>query len=135
MTADSYLPSSGPMPRPASLDEAAQMLADESFTAHDAQRVEFDATEFTSICPRSGQPDFCEVAIDYRPHERMLESKSLKFYLWAFRDEAHFTEAVAARIADDIWAAIDPIYVEVTVTQNVRGGIGLRATAERGAIP
>ena len=129
---DTYLPSSGPMPRPPSVEEAAAALKREAFPSHNAQLVTFDATEFTSLCPRSGQPDFCTVQIEYRPGDLMLESKALKFYLWSFRDEAHFTEAVAARIADDVYAAISPQHVSVAVTQNVRGGIGLRAIANRG---
>jgi 7-cyano-7-deazaguanine reductase len=130
---DTYLPRSGAMPRPASVAEAAEALAREAFPAHDAQRVEFDATEFTSLCPRSGQPDFCRVRIEYEPDQMMLESKALKFYLWSFRDEAHFTEAVAAQIANDIAAAIRPKWLMVEVTQNVRGGIGLKAVAYRHA--
>lgn len=131
MTDSTYIPTSGPMTRPPSLDVAAKELGDAAFPAHDAQVVVFETREFTSLCPRSGQPDFCRVRIEYEPGERMLESKAVKFYLWAFRDEAHFTEAVAARIADDVVEAVDPERVVVEVEQNVRGGVGLIAVATR----
>lgn len=126
-----YLPTSGPMPRPSSIEEAAKVLAEEAFPAHNSQIVVFEATEFTSLCPRSAQPDFCTVRVEYEPAEKMIESKSLKFYLWSFRDEPHFSEAVAAVIADDIAEAIAPKSLRVTVTQNPRGGIGLEAIAIR----
>jgi 7-cyano-7-deazaguanine reductase len=88
--------------------------------------------EFTSICPRTGQPDFGSVVIRYRPRRWCLESKALKYYLWSFRDEGAFCESLAARIADDIVYAIDPAWVRVEVHQNVRGGIAIKAAAERG---
>jgi 7-cyano-7-deazaguanine reductase len=91
------------------------------------------ATEFTSICPRSGQPDFGSVAIEYTPRESCLESKAPKVYLWAFRDEPAFCEALAAQIADDLVQAIAPSSLRVEVHQNVRGGIGIMAVAERSA--
>jgi 7-cyano-7-deazaguanine reductase len=91
------------------------------------------ATELTSVCPRSGQPDFGSVVIEYTPRERCLESKALKLYLWSYRDEPAFCEVLAARIADDLVYAIAPARVRVEVHQNVRGGIGIVATAERSA--
>jgi len=95
------------------------------------QVVTLDATEFTSICPRTGQPDFGEVSIEYVPDERCLESKALKFYLWAYRNEGAFCETLAARIADDIVYAIEPKAVRVEVHQNIRGGIRIVAVAGR----
>ncbi|MER3445042.1 MAG: preQ(1) synthase [Meiothermus sp.] len=130
-----WLPRSGPMPRPKSLEEARQVLADEAFRAPNVGRVTFEAAEFTSICPRSGQPDFGRVRISYTPKERCIESKSLKFYLWAYRDEPAFCEELTARIADDIVAAIDPAWLEVTLEQTPRGSIGIVVTAERGQRP
>lgn len=125
------LPASGPLPRPESLEQAREILKAESFPAPDVQVVTLDATEFTSICPRTGQPDFGEVSIEYVPDERCLESKALKFYLWAYRNEGAFCETLAARIADDIVYAIAPKAVRVEVHQNVRGGIRIVAVAGR----
>jgi len=94
--------------------------------------VTLTATEFTAICPKTGQPDFGSVVIEYTPGERCLESKALKYYLWSFRDEGAFCESLAARIADDIVYAIAPQALKVQVNQNVRGGIALFAVALRG---
>ncbi|MCZ6918305.1 MAG: preQ(1) synthase, partial [Gemmatimonadetes bacterium] len=96
------LPAAGPLPRPESLAQAREMLRAESFPAPDVQVVTMEATEFTSVCPRTGQPDFGSVSIEYVPAERCLESKALKFYLWAYRNEGAFCETLAARIADDV---------------------------------
>ncbi len=125
------LPASGPLPQPESLEQAREILKAESFPAPDVQVVTLDATEFTSICPRTGQPDFGEVSIEYVPDERCLESKALKFYLWAYRNEGAFCETLAARIADDIVYAIAPKAVRVEVHQNIRGGIRIVAVAGR----
>src|SRR5437899_11493164 len=127
------LPTTGPLPKPTSPDEAREVLKAEAFPAPDTQRVALTATEFTSICPRTGQPDFGSVEIEYAPGERCLESKALKYYLWSFRDEGAFCESLAARIADDIVYAIRPRTVRVQVNQNVRGGIALVAVAAREA--
>ena len=127
----SALPHQGPLPRPESLEQARQVLSDEAFPAPAVDSVRFEASEFTSICPRTGQPDYGTVIIEYGPNERCLESKALKFYLWAYRDEGAFCESLAAQIADDVIAAIAPRWVKVEVRQNVRGGIGLVAVASR----
>ena len=126
------LPAAGPLPRPRDPEEGRETLRGEAIPAADVQRVRLRALEFTSLCPKTGQPDFGRVTIDYRPRDRCLESKALKFYLWSFRDEGEFCETLAARIADDVVFAIDPRWVRVEVEQNVRGGIELVATAERG---
>jgi 7-cyano-7-deazaguanine reductase len=125
-------PKTGPLPRPESPEEAREVLKGEAFPAPDVQEVSLTAMEFTSICPRTGQPDFGSVQITYTPKERCLESKALKYYLWSFRDEGAFCESLAARIADDVIYAIQPMQVRVQVNQNVRGGIGIVAVAERG---
>jgi 7-cyano-7-deazaguanine reductase len=125
------LPRTGPLPRPTNPTEAREYLKAEAFPAPDVQRVTLAATEFTSICPRTGQPDFGTVTIEYAPEKRCLESKALKFYLWSYRDEGAFCETLAARIADDVVYAIEPRSVRVQVNQNVRGGITVLAVAER----
>lgn len=108
----------------------------ETFDAPDGcDVVEFTTDEFTSMCPVTGQPDFATLTIRYGPDKRCIESKSLKLYLWSFRDESGFCEALAVRIADDIMAATDARWVEVVNRQNIRGGIATTATARRGTMP
>ena len=131
MTKSSRLPRTGPLPRPESPAEAREVLKSEAFPAPDVQEVTLTALEFTSICPRTGQPDFGSVVITYTPDKLCLESKAMKYYLWSFRDEGAFCESLAARIADDVVFAIAPGRVRVQVNQNVRGGIAIVATAER----
>ncbi|WP_423926338.1 preQ(1) synthase [Candidatus Palauibacter sp.] len=126
------LPASGPLPRPRDPEEGREVLRAEAIPAPQVQRVVLRALEFTSLCPKTGQPDFGRVTIDYVPGERLLESKALKFYLWSFRDEGEFCETLAARIADDVVFAIAPRWVRVMVEQDARGGIEIVATAERG---
>ncbi len=131
MSKENELPHSGPLPRPESPQQARETLRAEAFSAPDVQQVKLSATEFTAICPRTGQPDFGTVEIVYVPGKLCVESKALKYYLWSFRDEGAFCESLAARIADDIVYAIDPESVSVDVVQNVRGGIGIVASARR----
>ena len=76
-----------------------------------------------SLCPVTKQPDVSSVRIDYVPAERCIESKSLKLYLWGFRDREGFAEALAVEIADEVWNTAQPTSVDVIVTQHVRGGI------------
>lgn len=125
------LPRTGPLPRPASVEEAALVLCAEALDAPNVQRVHFAASEFTSVCPRTAQPDFSTIEIEYEPSVACLESKALKLYLWAYRDVGAFAETLAANIADDIVEAIAPQSLTVTVRQGVRGGIALTATATR----
>jgi 7-cyano-7-deazaguanine reductase len=127
------LPRTGPLPRPENPAQAREVLKAEAFPAPDVQTVTLEATEFTSICPRTGQPDFGRVTVEYTPAERCLESKALKYYLWSYRNEGAFCESLAARIAEDIQYAVAPAWVRVTVYQSVRGGIAIVAVAERWA--
>lgn len=94
-------------------------------------RVVFTTDEVASLCPVTRQPDLSSVRIDYVPAERCIESKSLKLYLWGFRDRHVFAEALAVEIADEVWASAAPASVHVTVTQHVRGGIVTETHAER----
>jgi 7-cyano-7-deazaguanine reductase len=103
----------------------------ETFAAPAAcTRVRFTSDELTSLCPITGQPDFSTVEIDYEPNLRCIESKSLKLYLWSFRDRPAFCEQLAADIAAEVRRAADPLHVRVTVTQHTRGGIITEATAQ-----
>ena len=85
--------------------------------------ISFEAPEFTCLCPMTGQPDFATIRIRYVPDEKCVELKSLKLYLWSFRDEGTFHEAVTNRIANDVISAIDPRFLEVEGDFFVRGGI------------
>lgn len=86
-------------------------------------RVVFTTDEVTSLCPVTEQPDISSVRIEYVPAERCIESKSLKLFLWGFRDRKVFAEALAVEIADEVWETVAPESVDVVVTQHVRGGI------------
>ena len=85
--------------------------------------IRLEAPEFTCLCPRTGQPDFATLRIRYVPDELCVELKSLKLYLWSFRDEGHFHEAVTNRILDDLVAALHPRRMTVEGDFYVRGGI------------
>jgi 7-cyano-7-deazaguanine reductase len=93
-------------------------------------RVRFSTDEVTSLCPVTGQPDISSVVIEYEPAELCIESKSLKLYLWSFRDRPVFAEKLAAEIAAEIQRSARPHTVRVVVTQHARGGIVTEATAE-----
>jgi 7-cyano-7-deazaguanine reductase len=85
--------------------------------------IRLEAPEFTCLCPKTGQPDFATLRVRYVPRELCVELKSLKLYLWSFRDEGHFHEAVTNRILDDLVAALAPRRIVVEADFNVRGGI------------
>ena len=92
--------------------------------------IAFEAAEFTCLCPMTGQPDFATIRIRYIPDATCVELKSLKLYLWSFRDEGTFHEAVTNRIANDVIAAIDPRFLEVEGDFYVRGGIKTKVTVQ-----
>jgi 7-cyano-7-deazaguanine reductase len=94
--------------------------------------IKFTSNELTSFCPVTGQPDFSTVEILYHPDKLCIESKSLKLYLWSFREERIFGEGLASRMAQDIQQATGAGYCRVTITQNIRGGLQLQAVAEIG---
>ena len=104
----------------------------ECFPAPDGvSEVRLRTDEVVSVCPVTGQPDLSSLEITYQPHEHCIESKSLKLYLWSFRDRPVFCEALAAEVADEVVRTADPHRVTVVVTQRPRGGIVISATAER----
>ncbi len=105
----------------------------ETFPNHHPGRdyvVTLTTDEFTCICPKTGQPDFAKIRIEYIPDKKIIESKSLKFYLWSFRDEGVFHEHVANVILDDLVAALKPRWCKVSAQFAVRGGIGITIDAE-----
>jgi 7-cyano-7-deazaguanine reductase len=94
--------------------------------------ISLECDEFSSLCPVTGQPDFGSLNIRYRPRRHLVESKSLKLYLWHFRNEGVFNEELVARVADDLSRQIRPQWLEVEGKFNSRGGIAISARVERG---
>jgi len=88
--------------------------------------VEFATNELTATCPITGQPDFYELKLSYRPKASLIESKALKLYLWGFRDKGIFAEDLAAILLEDLVEACDPREMMVDLTQQVRGGLQIR---------
>ena len=85
--------------------------------------IELTCPEFTCVCPMTGQPDFATFKITYVPDQKCVELRSLKLYLWSFREEGHFHEDVTNIILNDLVAAIDPRRLHIEGEFNVRGGI------------
>jgi len=92
--------------------------------------IRFDCPEFTCLCPKTGQPDFATIRVEYVPDRLCVELKSWKVYLWSYRDEGAFHEAVTNRILDDLVAAISPRRIRIEGAFNVRGGITTTIVAE-----
>jgi len=95
--------------------------------------IAMECPEFTCICPRTGQPDFATIRIRYVPADLCVELKSLKLYLWSYRDEGAFHQSVINRILDDLVEACRPKTMTVVGDFNVRGGIHTTVTAEHKA--
>ncbi len=94
--------------------------------------VTFTCPEFTSLCPKTGQPDFAKIIINYIPRERMVESKSLKLYLFSFRNHGDFHEDCVNIILNDLVKLMDPRYIEVKGIFTPRGGISIYPFANHG---
>ncbi len=92
--------------------------------------VRFTTDELASVCPVTEQPDLSSLVIEYMPDQFCIESKSLKLYLWSFRDRPVFAEALAAEIAGEVMLTAQPHRVKVTITQRPRGGIEVQAVSE-----
>jgi 7-cyano-7-deazaguanine reductase len=92
--------------------------------------VHIEVPEFTCLCPLTGQPDFATMVLDYVPDRRNVELKSLKLYMWSFRSEGVFHEAVTNRILDDLVKALAPRFIRLTARWYVRGGIFTTVVAE-----
>jgi 7-cyano-7-deazaguanine reductase len=97
--------------------------------------IEHVNEEFTSVCPKTGHPDFGRVIVRYRPAKRCVELKSLKLYHQSFRNEGIFYEAVTNRMRDDLAAAMEPAWMQVITEWKGRGGIHSRITATSGPVP
>jgi 7-cyano-7-deazaguanine reductase len=95
--------------------------------------VRIRVPEFTCLCPKTGQPDFATLHLEYVPDQTCVELKSLKLYVWSYRDQGAFHEAVTNRILDDLVAACAPRFMRLTAEFNVRGGIYTTVVAEHRA--
>jgi len=93
-------------------------------------RIHMEIPEFTCLCPKTGQPDFATLVLDYVPDRLCVELKSLKLYIWSFRNEGAFHEAVTNRILDDLARATRPRYMRLAAKFYVRGGIYTTVVAE-----
>ena len=105
----------------------------ETFPNHHPDRnytVTLQTEEFTCVCPMTGQPDYAKMKIQYIPDQKIVESKSLKLYLWSFRNEGVFHEHLTNMILDDLIAALKPRWCKVSAEFAVRGGIGITVDAE-----
>jgi 7-cyano-7-deazaguanine reductase len=92
--------------------------------------IHIELPEFTCLCPLTGQPDFATLLLQYVPDRRNVELKSLKLYVWSFRDQGAFHEAVTNQVLDDLKAALEPRFIRLTSRWNVRGGITTTVVAE-----
>jgi 7-cyano-7-deazaguanine reductase len=105
----------------------------ETFPNPNAERdytIRMRIPEFTCLCPKTGQPDFATLQLEYVPDKTCVELKSLKLYIWSFRDEGAFHEAVTNRILDDLVQLMQPRFIRLTADFNVRGGIYTTVVAE-----
>lgn len=93
-------------------------------------RIHMEIPEFTCLCPLTGQPDFATIVLDYVPDQRNLELKALKLYMWSWRNEGVFHEAVTNQLLDELVAAVQPRFMRVTARWFVRGGIFTTVVAE-----
>ena len=92
--------------------------------------VHMEIPEFTCLCPITGQPDFAALYLDFIPDKKNIELKSLKLYIWSYRDQGAFHEAVTNKIADDLVKAMQPRFLRLTAKFYVRGGIFTNVVAE-----
>jgi 7-cyano-7-deazaguanine reductase len=93
-------------------------------------RIHMEIPEFTCLCPKTGQPDFARLTLDYIPDKKCIELKSLKLYIWSYRDEGTFHEAVTNQILDDLVTALKPRFIRLTSKFYVRGGIFTNVVVE-----
>ena len=97
--------------------------------------IRHECPEYTALCPVTGQPDFGTIVVLYAPRDRCIELKSLKLYLWSFRDQGHYFEQVTNQILDDLVRVCRPRWMTVTGKFNVRGGISTTVVARHGSVP
>lgn len=93
-------------------------------------RIHMEIPEFTCLCPKTGQPDFARLTLDYIPDKKCIELKSLKLYIWSYRDQGAFHEAVTNQMLDDLVTVMKPRFIRLTANFYVRGGIFTNVVAE-----
>lgn len=113
-----------------SMPDSPEQAILETFPNPGVSLVIFTTKEFTSLCPVTGQPDWCTITIRYQPNTKCLESKSLKLYLQAFRSERAFMEELSVKIWARLNKELKPFYIKVLIESNPRGGVGLEAIKE-----
>lgn len=128
---DLTLLSASKTPVPSSPQEAELETFENTHPERDYM-ITFDCPEFTSLCPITGQPDFGHLTIEYIADKTCVESKSLKIYLFSFRNHGAFHEAVTNQILDDLVLACAPRWAKITGNFRPRGGIAISVTAEHG---
>lgn len=114
-----------PTPTPQDLETFANPAPENDYT------IRIRIPEFTCLCPRTGQPDFAELLLEYVPESRCIELKALKNYIWSFRDQGAFHEAVTNQILADLARLLEPRFMRLTAAFNVRGGIYTTVVAEQ----
>ncbi len=92
--------------------------------------IRIDVPEFTCLCPKTGQPDFATISIEYVPDQLCVELKSLKLYMWSFREQGAFHEAISNEILEDLVNATSPRFMRIKANFNVRGGVYTHVTVE-----
>jgi 7-cyano-7-deazaguanine reductase len=123
-------PSPHSMPSPQKQTRTKPLETFANPAPHRDYRIHMEIPEFSCLCPKTGQPDFAVLTLDYIPDKLCVELKSLKLYIWSFRDEGHFHEDVANRILDDLVRATKPRFMRLTARFFVRGGIFTNVVAE-----
>jgi 7-cyano-7-deazaguanine reductase len=118
------------MPKPASTIRAKALETFANPAPHRDYQVHMEIPEFTCLCPKTGQPDFAVLTLDYIADKVCIELKSLKLYIWSFREEGHFHEDVTNRILDDLVRAAQPRFMRLAARFYVRGGIFTNVVAE-----
>lgn len=121
---------SGPRTAPSKQLEAFPNRAPDRFYL-----VTLETDEFTCLCPKTGQPDFAKLRVQYVPDQKVVESKSFKLYLWSYRNEGAFHEHVVNQIMDDLVKVLDPHWIKVCGVFNIRGGIGITVESEHTKTP
>jgi 7-cyano-7-deazaguanine reductase len=118
------------MPKTAKPTRAKSLETFANPAPHRDYQIHMEIPEFTCLCPKTGQPDFAVLTLDYIPDRVCVELKSLKLYIWSFRDEGHFHEDVANRILDELASATKPRFMRLTARFFVRGGVFTNVVAE-----
>ncbi len=116
-------------------DEKYKLLETFAFEPTFPQRVHIHTKEFSAVCPGTGLPDIGTLDIEYFPEKCCVELKSLKYYLFSYREEGIFQEPVTDLIFSHLWQLLQPHYLKVSMLYNTRGGFDTRVTIEKGTIP